>query len=93
MTPPGAQTAIRYVQAQFAAINEHRISGGVGIKDMLPNIDFDIFAGGMLEASQQFGPFTTASVESYWFGAGLTWHFGGPSPGETCDECVECVQQ
>jgi long-chain fatty acid transport protein len=92
VTPPGAQAAIRYVQAQFAAINEHRISGGVGIKDMLPNVDFDIFAGGMLEASQQFGPLTSASVESYWIGAGLTWHFGGPPPCETCDECIECEQ-
>jgi len=77
--PAGGQPAIEYVQAQFAAINEHRISGGVGIEDLLPNVDFDLFAGGMFGTSQEFGAFTSATVASYWIGAGVTWHFDGPS--------------
>ncbi len=78
VTPPGSAAAIEYIQAQFAAINEHRISAGVGIKDILPNVDLDIMAGGMFEASEDFGPFSSASVESYWIGTGFTWRFGGP---------------
>ncbi len=77
VSPVGGQAAIEYVQAQFAAINKHRISGGVGIEDLLPGVDFDLFAGGMFGTSNQFGPFTSASVASYWIGAGITWHFDG----------------
>ncbi len=76
VTPPGLLSAIQYLQGQMAAVNEHRISAGVGVRDVLPGLDFDLFAGGMFEASQQFGPFTSASVESYWLGAGMTWRFG-----------------
>jgi long-chain fatty acid transport protein len=76
VTPPGALAAIQYVQAQFAAINRHRISVGVGIRDVLPGVDFDLFAGGMFDESQDFGPFTSARVESYWMGTGFSWRFG-----------------
>ena len=41
VTPPGVQNAIQYVQAQIPAINQHRITGGVGIKDVLPGVDFE----------------------------------------------------
>jgi len=74
--------AIQYVQAQMAAINEHRFSAGVGIVDALPGVDFDLFVGGMFEDSERFGA-SAASVESYWLGAGLTWRFGR---GSCCDE-------
>jgi long-chain fatty acid transport protein len=67
--------SIEYVQAQFAAINQHRVTAGVGVRDVLPGIDLDLFAGGMFEESDTFGT-TTASVASYWLGAGLTWRFG-----------------
>ncbi len=67
--------AIQYVQAQMAAINQHRITGGIGIVDALPGVDLDLFAGGMFEESQRFGA-SAASLESYWVGAGLTWRFG-----------------
>lgn len=68
---PGA----RYIQGQFAAICQHRITGGIGVRDVLPGVDFDLFAGGMFEASERFAG-TIASVESYWIGFGLTWRFG-----------------
>ena len=53
ISPPGAQAAIEYAQALVGVINKHRISGGVGIEDVLPGIDIDLFAGGMFEDSQQ----------------------------------------
>lgn len=68
-------TGLQYVQAQLAAINQHRISAGVGVVDVLPGIDVDLFAGGMFEESQSFGA-SAASLESYWVGLGLTWRFG-----------------
>jgi long-chain fatty acid transport protein len=77
VTPPNGRPVIEYVQSTLAVVNEHRLSGGVGICNVLPGIDFDIFAGGMFGASQDFaGGAVTASLESYWIGAGLTWHFG-----------------
>lgn len=72
---PDGIPGVRYVQGQFAAVSEHRLTGGVGIRDALPGVDFDILAGGMFEGSDQFAD-TIASVESYWLGAGLTWRFG-----------------
>ena len=66
---------IQYIQAQFPAINEHRLTGGVGIKDALPGVDLDLFAGGMFNAEQAYGD-TSTSVASYWVGLGLTWRFG-----------------
>jgi long-chain fatty acid transport protein len=74
--PPGGGTAVKYLQSQFGIINQHRISAGVGVVDVLPGLDFDAFAGGMFEASQQFGAYTNISVESYWLGLGFTWRFG-----------------
>ncbi len=73
ISPPGGFAAIKYLQAQFAVVNQHRLAAGVGIADVLPGLDFDTFAGGMFEASQQLGDFTNVSVQSYWIGAGFTW--------------------
>ncbi len=73
--PPGGAAHIQYVEALFAAIPQHRVTGGVSIRDVLPGIDMDLFAGGMFEDSQTFGV-TTATVKSYWIGSGLTWRFG-----------------
>ncbi len=61
--------------ALFPNINEHRISGGIGLTDLLPGVDLDLFAGGAFRASQTFGS-STGSVESYWVGFGTTWRFG-----------------
>ena len=73
--PPGAAAHVQYVEALFAAIPQDRITGGVSVRDVLPGVDFDLFAGGMFEESQTFG-ITTADVASYWVGAGFTWHYG-----------------
>lgn len=72
---PGGIPAVNYLQAQLAVINQHRFTCGVGVRDVLPGVDFDAFAGGMFEASQNFGNLTSVSVESYWLGLGFTWRF------------------
>jgi long-chain fatty acid transport protein len=76
VTPPGAQAAIHYLQAQMAAINRHRVSGGIEIENIFPGMDMDIFGGGMFQESDDLGAFTSVAVESYWIGSGLTWRFG-----------------
>ena len=73
---PGGLPAVRYSQALLAVANQHRISGGIGIVDVLPGINLDLFAGGMFRDTQQLGNFTTTSAASYWVGFGLTWQFG-----------------
>jgi hypothetical protein len=73
---PGGVPAVKYLQAQFAVVNEHRLSIGMGVRDVMPGLDFDILAGGMFSASAQLGDFTSTSLNSYWIGAGLTWRFG-----------------
>lgn len=82
IAPPGLQNAIQYVQGQFPAINQHRISAGVGIRDILPGLDMNFFAGGMFGSSERFGAFTSSDLESYWIGSGITWRFGR---GHCCD--------
>ena len=75
VTLPDGIPGVRYVQGQFAAISQHRITGGIGCRDILPGIDLDLSAGGMFFNDDQFAG-TTASVESYWVAFGLTWRFG-----------------
>ncbi|MCC7338831.1 MAG: hypothetical protein IT422_27370 [Pirellulaceae bacterium] len=72
---PDGVPALRYIQGQFAAISQHRLTGGVGVQDVLPGLDFDMFAGGMFQGSEQFAS-TNATVESYWVGLGATWRYG-----------------
>jgi long-chain fatty acid transport protein len=80
IVPPDAiEDAMHYLQSQFPAINEHRISGGVGIRDLYPGVDLDLSAGGMLDAEDYFGvpgSGSGVSVESYWVSFGMTWRFG-----------------
>jgi long-chain fatty acid transport protein len=83
LLPPGGVAQVQYTEALFAAIPQDRITGGVSLIDVLPGVDMDLLAGGMFEKSQTFG-ITTASVESYWVGAGFTWRFGRGSCGEEC---------
>lgn len=75
VTLPDGIPGLRYIQGQFAAICQHQLGGGVGVRDVLPGLDLDLFAGGMFKNDQQFAA-TIASVESYWLGGGLTWRFG-----------------
>ena len=78
---PGELPAARYTQALLAVTGQHRISGGVGIADLLHGIDGDLMAGGMFSDTEQLGDFTQTSIASYWVGMGLTWRFG--ANGET----------
>lgn len=67
--------AANYIQALFPNINQNRISGGIGIKNLCPGVDVDVFAGGMFNETEHYGG-TSASIESYWIGFGTTWRFG-----------------
>lgn len=77
VVPPDSNVfdAIRYIQALFPAINEHRLSAGVGVRDFFPGVDIDVNAGGMFFAEDQF-VLTGANAETYWVSLGLTWRFG-----------------
>jgi long-chain fatty acid transport protein len=77
ISPPGGRPVLEYVQSTLAVANEHRITGGIGVCNVLPGIDFDLFAGGMFGTTSEFanGAIST-SLESYWIGTGITWHFG-----------------
>jgi long-chain fatty acid transport protein len=78
--PVGGIPAVQYIEGQFAAISEHRITGGFGIQDMVQNVDFDFTAGGMFENTKTFGS-TTASIQGYWLAFGFT--FRCPQPGQS----------
>lgn len=82
---PGGLPAVRYTQGLLAIANPHRISGGIGVVDVLPGVNLDMMAGGMFRDTQQLGNFTTTSVASYWIGFGLTWQFGR---GSCCPSSV-----
>lgn len=85
--PAGGTNAIQFIQGQVAAIGQHQISAGIGVTDVLPGVDLNLFAGGLLFESQQFG-LTSASVESYWAGGGLTWRFNrGACCGAGAQDC------
>ncbi|MFM9118155.1 MAG: OmpP1/FadL family transporter [Planctomycetota bacterium] len=76
VSQPGELAAIRYTQGLLAIANQHRLSGGVGVMDVLPGVNLDLMAGGMFSDTQQLGDSTTTTVTSYWIGLGLTWQFG-----------------
>ncbi len=73
---PGDIRLVRYSQGLLAVTAQNRISVGVGVVDLLPGIDMDLMAGGMLRDTEQLGAFTQSSIESYWVGFGMTWRFG-----------------
>ena len=79
VVPIGGIPAVQYIQGQFAAINQHRLTGGFGVQEIVPGVDFDMSVGGMFDASKSFGA-TTASVESYWVSFGFTWRRGACAP-------------
>jgi len=74
---PDGVPAVRYVQAQFAAITEHRITCGIGIQNFRPGIDMDLFAGYGFDTEDQFGNTSVSLEGNYWIGFGTTWRFGG----------------
>jgi long-chain fatty acid transport protein len=71
------EAVLQYIQgAELAAIWKHRLTGGVGLTDVLPGLDLDLFAGGLFPETDQFGAHTTATVAVWYTGIGLTWRFG-----------------
>jgi long-chain fatty acid transport protein len=74
---PVGQAAVQLFQAaSVATINQHRITAGIGRQGFLiPTMDLDLFAGGLLSAHDQFGD-TDAEVAAYYLGLGLTWRYG-----------------
>lgn len=83
ITLPDGVPGVRYVQGQFAAISQHDLTGGFGLRNVLPGMDMDLFAGGSFENEDQFGA-TRVSFASYWVGFGLTWRFGRGSCDNLC---------
>jgi len=68
---------MRYIQGQFAAITQNRVTIGLGVQDVLmPGIDFDVFAGYAFGASDTFATTDVTISDNYWIGEGLTWRFG-----------------
>jgi long-chain fatty acid transport protein len=74
---PVAQAQIQLFQAAAVpAINQHRLTAGVGRQGfLLPNIDLDLFAGGMFDAHDEFGAHSQASIGLYYIGMGMTWKY------------------
>lgn len=73
---PVGQSAVQLFQAaSTATISQHRITAGFGRQGFLvPNLDLDFFAGGLLNAHEVFGASQT-SLAVYYIGIGLTWRF------------------
>ena len=74
---PVAQEQIQLFQAAAVpAVNQHRLTGGVGRQGFLiPNLDLDLFAGGLFKGQDDFGAHTQASLAMYYIGLGMTWRY------------------
>jgi long-chain fatty acid transport protein len=78
---PDGVPGFRYIQGQFAAITQNRLTIGMGIRDvMMPGVDFDVFAGYAFAATDTFATTTVSLKDNYWVGAGVTWRFGAARP-------------
>ena len=75
---PGAiQSDIQLYQASsLPLVYQHRITGGIGRQDLLfPGLDVDLFGGGLLPESDNFGKYSSSSLALYYVGVGLTWRY------------------
>ncbi len=88
-----AQIAVQLLHASsLCLITQNRITVGVGRQDfLLQGLDLDLFAGGLLNAEDQFGPWQV-SVAAYYVGLGLTWRYGacGGHCGDSAGTCATC---
>lgn len=82
---PGGIRAVRYTQGLLALTSQHRLTGGIGVTDVLPGVDLDLMGGGMFRDQQQLGDATQTSIMGYWLGVGVTWRFGRGSCHTPCD--------
>jgi len=83
VTLPNGIPAVSYVQGQFAAITQHRITAGLGIRDALPGVDVDVFAGYAFQETDSLGATLVTVDNNYWVGFGTTWRFGGRATNDT----------
>ncbi len=77
--PLGVPVVEYYQATQAGVISQHRLTGGIGIDDVIPHVSVDLFAGAMLPESAEFGTHTTAALKVWFIGGGVTWKFGQPS--------------
>lgn len=78
-----SQALSNYLQAtELAAISKHRLTVGLGYANILPGLDFDMYGGGLLQESSDFGPFSSAKAYAWYAGFGLTWRFCPPCATE-----------
>ncbi|MCC6202751.1 MAG: outer membrane protein transport protein [Gammaproteobacteria bacterium] len=76
ITIPVTTPVIQYLQAtQTEVIYQHRLTGGVGYRDLLPGLDLDLHFGWQFKESRIFGGHTRADVHSFHGGFALTWRF------------------
>jgi long-chain fatty acid transport protein len=74
--PIGQANVQLFQAASVPLVNQHRLTGGVGLQGFLvPSLDLDLFAGGLFKGQDEFGA-STASVALYYIGMGMTWRYG-----------------
>ena len=85
--------------ATLAVTNLHRVSAGVGVRDVLPGIDLDLMGGGMFESFEQLGDVTAGpeiavseSGSDIPHGTGIV-DFGATPPGVPVQDGKEYVLQ
>lgn len=73
---PIQQITTEYLQGtELPAISRHRVTAGLGYCGLMPGLSCDVFAGGMLPQSQDFGVHTEATAFAWYGGVGLTWAY------------------
>jgi long-chain fatty acid transport protein len=74
--PIGQEAVQLYQAANVPLVNQHRITAGIGRQDVLfRGFDVDLYAGGLLPQSGQFGPSNTSSLAMWYTGLGFTWRY------------------
>jgi long-chain fatty acid transport protein len=72
VVPVDGIPAVQYVEGQFAVITQHRLTGGIGIRDFVPNMDFDATLGGAFENNRTFGA-TAVELDTWFMAFGFTF--------------------
>jgi long-chain fatty acid transport protein len=84
--PVGQANVLLFQAACVPAVNQHRLTGGIGYQGFLiPTLDLDLFAGGLFKGHDNFGPDTQASLALYYVGLGMTWRYGDTTK-PACDQ-------
>lgn len=84
---PILQQNVQLFQAAAASfVNQNRITAGIG-REFGPNLDVDLFVGGMFKSANNFGPDTRTSLAIWYAGLGITWKFDNTPPSAACQAC------